>query len=115
MTKLLCVIGLLLLSYGVVEAVDFDFTLPRPYETPQVGCKILVCNADGANCRTPCEEQMREAMKIVDRYLPHREALTGSTLEYCDDVCMAERALDAAKRQAAAMAKWRAAYKECVQ
>lgn len=78
---------------------------------------IATCNDTLTQCWTPCEVKMKEAMKAVDQYLPYREFFTSknATMEYCDDVCMAERALDAAKKQAAAMAKWRAVYKECVQ
>lgn len=114
MTKLLT-IGLLLLSCGVVEAGDSEFTMPKPYVTPDISAKITYCS--NGRCETTCEHKMKEAMKMVDRYFPYHEAFNGSTLEYeyCDDVCMAERALDTAKKKAAAMAKWRAVYKECVQ
>lgn len=98
---------------AVVEADDFDFTLPRPYETPQVGFKILTCNTDGTNCRTPCEEKMREAMKLILPYIDYGDTVTTVDALYRSQQTKLREEADRLDRRDAALRKWNKIYEEC--
>lgn len=65
--KLLCVLGLLLLSCGVVEADDFRFEMPKPYDHPPVDATIIWCT--NWVCASPCESKMKEVMREVNEIL----------------------------------------------
>lgn len=62
-----------------------------------------------------CEQKMKEAMRMADQYLPRDgHTWSGSTLEYCDNVCQAEKALRQARDEKAMLMKWHDVMKECV-
>lgn len=138
MTKLLT-IGLLLLSCGVAEAQQ-DIYTDCVHKTPD-GKTIDICRMPDLNkilrdtaegtkpnpkmwyvdpqlgvmWTSPCEQKMKEAMKIADQYIPrHYQGMTGNTLQYCDSVCQAERALEQAKKEQRDLREWVQVMKECV-
>ena len=131
MTKLLT-IGLLLLSCGVVEAADFDFTLPKWYESPSPAFKLVMCSEDVTRCWTPCENKMKEVMHLAEKYkgdLWNEFPMIGYAYsgyypktERCVTSTCLQKELDEAKakekkeeEREKALEKWRAVYKECVQ
>lgn len=127
MTKLLT-IGLLLLSCGVAEAGDPEFTMPKPFTSPDISAKITYCS--NGRCETTCEAKMKEAMKLAAKHKDNLfTELYWKTTAYsgayngmrCITVECLQKELDAAKvteREAAelkqAKIRWEAIYQECV-
>ena len=92
----------------ILRDTDDAATKPNPkmwYVDPQLGVMFT----------SPCEQKMKEAMRMADQYLPRDgQALSGATLEYCDNVCQAEKVLKQARDEKAMLRKWHDTMKECV-
>ena len=109
---------LILLLVGVAEAqqdIYTDCLHKAPDSTTYDLCQMPDMRKILSESK-PCEQKMKEAMRMADRYLPRDgQALSGATLEYCDNVCQAEKVLKQARDEKAMLRKWHDVMKECVQ
>lgn len=134
MTKLLYAIGLLLLSYGVVEAgekhkpgdtwkkgdgcntcemdqygTSYCTTLycrgkNLEFESEPLPRELATCDPEIAKCETPCEKKMKEVMKMAQKYMHDSDGTF--TTEYCDAVCKAEEKYQQLMEKTVKFAEW---------
>ena len=100
--KLLCTLGLLLLSCGVVEATE-----PNPkmwYIDPQLGVMFT----------SPCEQKMKEAMKLIRPYIDYGEVGTTTDLLYRSPQTKLREEADRLDKRDSALRRWEEISKECV-
>lgn len=102
MTKLLTIGLLLLLSCGVAEATESN---PKMwYLDPQVGVTFI----------TPCEQKMKEAMKLISPYIDYGDTVSTTDALYRSPQQKLREEADRLDKRDAAIRKWNTIYQECV-
>jgi len=130
--KLLCAIGLLLLSCGVGEAQQDLYTdciktdpsgktydicrMPdmRKILSESQPLEIVTCNENITKCETPCEKKMREAMKLISPYIDYGDTSTMVDALYRSPQTRLREEADRLDKRDAAVRKWNKIYEECV-
>lgn len=100
-----------------VSSKILDGTIPMPSMPDGPICKdpSLGVYKSCLPSPTPCETQLREALKAVERYLPWYYDPINTTLLHipCDERCRLQSQLDALDRRDKVEAQYKAALKEC--
>lgn len=96
----------ILLLVGVAEANDAA-TEPNPkmwYVDPQLGVMWT----------SPCEQKMKEAMKLISPYIDYGDQTTFRDALYRSPQAQLREEADRLDKRDVALRKWEAIYKECV-